>query len=61
VLIRYNKKSVTLIAENGQRGNVHPGLLFKVRPAQAQNAADHEGEEGLTIMSPQPASKKAGK
>jgi hypothetical protein len=29
-LTRYNKKSVTVIADNGQRWNVHPGLLFKV-------------------------------
>jgi len=59
-LIRYNKKSVTIIAENGQRWNVHPGLLFKVRPAQAQNAANHEREQGLTIMFPQPGMKKPG-
>ena len=29
-LTRYNKKSVTVIAENGQRWNVHPSLLHKV-------------------------------
>jgi hypothetical protein len=30
VLIKYNKKSVTVISDEGQRWNVAPGLLTKV-------------------------------
>src|SRR5260370_4652529 len=29
-LTRYNKKSVTVITESGQRWNVHPGLLHRL-------------------------------
>ena len=30
MLTRYNKKSVSIFADNGQRWNVHPSLLSKV-------------------------------
>ena len=30
-LIRYNKKTVTVITDSGQHWNVAPGLLYKVR------------------------------
>ena len=29
ILVKYNKKSVTVITENGRRGNVSPHLLSK--------------------------------
>ena len=32
MLTRYNKKTVTVITENGQHWNVAPGLLRKVEP-----------------------------
>ena len=47
ILTRYNKKSVTIIAENGQRWNVHPGLLFKM--TQAAERAEARGQEGSLI------------
>jgi hypothetical protein len=53
-LTRYNKKSVTVIAENGQRWNVHPGLLFKVissRPGK---------DNGPAVMFQQPTSRNSG-
>lgn len=31
-LTRYNKKSVTIIAEDGMRWNVHPSFLLRVGP-----------------------------
>ncbi len=31
VIVRYNKKTVTVIAESGERWNVSPGLLRKVK------------------------------
>ena len=47
-LTRYNKKSVTVIAENGQRWNVHPGLLFKIissRPERDNGPAAMFGQQ----------------
>jgi hypothetical protein len=50
-LTRYNKKSVSVIAENGQRWNVHPNLLTRVaadRPAHK----DANSQEGSVIQFP---------
>ena len=35
-LVKYNKKTVTVITENGQKWNVSPHLLSKVKSAQQQ-------------------------
>ena len=40
MLTRYNKKTVTVITENGQHWNVAPGLLRKVEPADRTHAGD---------------------
>jgi hypothetical protein len=37
-LVKYNKKTVTVITENGQRWNVSPHLLRKVKSAKEQTA-----------------------
>ena len=34
VLTRYNKKTVTVLSENGQRWNVSPGVLRRAEGAQ---------------------------
>lgn len=39
-LIRYNKKSVTVITEGGERWNVSPGLLRKLGSAQSRQEED---------------------
>lgn len=57
ILTRYNKKSVTIIAENGQRWNVHPGLLFKTAPQTAERA-EAKGQEGSLIPFRQLSGKK---
>lgn len=36
-LVKYNKKTVTVITESGQKWNVSPHLLRKVKKAKAQN------------------------
>lgn len=33
MLVRYNRKTVTVITDDGQRWNVAPGLLSKAEPA----------------------------
>jgi hypothetical protein len=38
VIARYNRKTVTLIADGGERWNVSPGLL---RPAQAERRREN--------------------
>jgi hypothetical protein len=35
ILTHYNKKTVTVIADSGERWNVTPNLLTRVEPAQA--------------------------
>jgi hypothetical protein len=40
VLIRYNKKTVTVIAGDGRRWNVSPGLLHKCNSEHAQRDAN---------------------
>lgn len=42
-ITRYNKKTVTVIADDGRRWNVSPGLLHAV-PA----AGDHAGSKNVT-------------
>jgi hypothetical protein len=36
-LVKYNKKTVTVITENGQKWNVSPHLLRKVKRVKGQN------------------------
>ncbi|TCS42978.1 hypothetical protein [Reinekea marinisedimentorum] len=35
-LVKYNKKTVTVITESGQRWNVSPHMLNKVKPVKSQ-------------------------
>lgn len=51
-LIRYNKKSVSVIAENGQRWNVHPNLLFKAAPDRPAHKKDKNTQEGSILQFP---------
>ncbi len=44
VLTRYNKKTVTVITEQGQRWNVAPGLLRKVKDVR------HPGTAGANVV-----------
>ena len=39
MLTRYNKKTVTVITDTGQRWNVSPTLLRRARPAKNANPA----------------------
>jgi hypothetical protein len=36
VLIRYNKKTVTVLSDRGQRWNVSPGLLRQARGSESE-------------------------
>jgi hypothetical protein len=56
-LTRYNKKSVTAIADNGQRWNVHPGLLHKTGPSQAKSGEVPQ-QDGSVVMFRPPNSRK---
>ena len=38
VLAKYNKKTVTVITENGQRWNVSPNLLRRIKDVEDSNA-----------------------
>jgi hypothetical protein len=39
MLTRYNKKTVTVITESGERWNVAPGLLRRVNSSQGDNSS----------------------
>ncbi len=39
IITKYNRKSVTVIAENGQQWRVAPGLLRRVRPDSPSSIA----------------------
>jgi hypothetical protein len=54
-LVRYNKKSVTVITESGQRWNVHPSFLFRAADAPERHATN--GQEGSLIPFRQPGTK----
>ena len=54
-LTRYNKKSVTVIAENGQRWNVHPSFLFRAVSETPEKRTN--GQEGSIIPFRQSGSK----
>lgn len=56
-LTRYNKKSVTVITDSGQRWNVPPGLLFKIKSTAAESV-DTTTAKGSIIAFRQPGSKK---
>ena len=53
-LTRYNKKSVTVITDNGQHWNVHPGLLHKMQSSEAEK----NPEKGPVVMFPRSTSNK---
>jgi hypothetical protein len=54
-LTRYNKKSVTVIAEDGMRWNVHPSFLSKAAPhAERSNGS---GQDASVILFRQPVLK----
>ena len=55
-LTRYNKKSVSIIADNGQRWNVHPSFLSKVMADRPERKNTNSSEVSL-IEFPQPALK----
>lgn len=52
IITRYNKKSVSIIADNGQRWNVHPSFLSKVAADQPERN-DGNAKEGSIIEFPQ--------
>jgi hypothetical protein len=39
MLTRYNKKTVTVITDTGQRWNVSPTVLSRVQPSKGTNTA----------------------
>jgi hypothetical protein len=39
MLTRYNKKSVTVITDTGQRCNISPAVLSRVKSAKGTNTA----------------------
>lgn len=51
-LTRYNKKSVTVIAEDGMRWNVHPSFLSKAMPYA--EPAETQEQDGSVIPFRQP-------
>lgn len=53
-LTRYNKKSVTVIAEDGARWNVHPSFLSK---AESQPERTGGGQQNSVILFRQPGTK----
>jgi hypothetical protein len=56
-LTRYNKKSVTVITDGGERWNVHPGLLLKIKSTTVESV-DATKVGGSIIAFRQPGSKK---
>ncbi len=42
-LVKFNKKTVTVITESGQKWNVSPHLLCKVKKVNAKNKARSKG------------------
>jgi hypothetical protein len=54
-LTRYNKKSVTVIAEDGMRWNVHPSFLSKAASHAANSGAG--SQENSVILFRQPGTK----
>lgn len=55
-LTRYNKKSVTVVAEDGMRWNVHPSFLSKVAP-YASERSHEDGQDDSVILFRQPGTK----
>lgn len=54
-LTRYNKKSVTIIAEDGMRWNVHPSFLSKVAPNTSERGRESSPEDSLILFPKQGA------
>ena len=53
IIVRYNKKSVSVLTEDGQRWTVAPGLLH---PASAKNS-QHSSSENVVVLPLIPHSK----
>lgn len=51
-LTRYNKKSVTVIAENGQRWNVHPTFLSKVASQAPERSGATSQDRSVILFRP---------
>jgi hypothetical protein len=54
VLVKYNKKSVTVVTDNGQRWTVSPGFLRKT----TSNSPAHESANVFEIENAKSASRK---
>lgn len=54
VITRYNKKTVTVIADDGRRWNVSPGLLHAV-PVASEHAGPKNVTPGRILASTDPA------
>ena len=57
-ITRYNRKSVSLITDNGGHWRVHPSFLTKVVPADQGRA---ERTEGSVVAFRTPESKRSGR
>jgi hypothetical protein len=57
-ITRYNRKSVSLIADNGAQWRVHPSFLTKAVPEE-QNQASRT--DGSIVTFRQPESKRSGR
>jgi hypothetical protein len=55
-LTRYNKKSVTVIAEDGMRWNVHPSFLSRVGPDTSERGRE-SSQDGSVILFPNQGAK----
>jgi hypothetical protein len=58
-LTRYNKKSVTVIAEDGMRWTVHPSFLSKVAPQSPAHSRADSQDGGSLILFRQPGNKQS--
>ena len=47
ILVKFNKKTVTIITENGQKWNVSPHLISKVKNIKTKNHADSKNEANI--------------
>jgi hypothetical protein len=56
-ITRYNKKSVTIIADNGGHWRVHPGFLTKAVPAEQSGAGRAEGSV-IAFQQPEPGKRR---
>lgn len=55
MLTRYNKKSVTVIAEDGMRWTVHPSFLSKVAPDNSKHGRESSQDASIILFPNQTA------